>query len=390
MKQRIFGLILIGLIYCFLEMSSLASLQILAKYKNVEYSPSIRHQLSSKSRHKLLSLIKNKTKYITCSRELGWSLIPGGTSDNKKYHANNDTIRSDKEFTLEPPAKKIRIATFGDSFVHGDNVILEETWQKKMLLENENLEVLNFGVGGYGLDQAYLRYLNDGARFNPHIVFIGYMPENIHRNVSVFRPFYIEDTSLPLSKPYFIINKNNELSLIPNPIQSIEEYRPLLKKPKQTLKKLGKNDFFYQTKYSQSILDFSPFVRLFKIFIHQLQPKIISNEYYNQKHDAYKITTKIFDQFYQSAQKNKSTPIILITPTENDVRRYKKTKTKMYQPLLDYFDEKNYQVIDLMGAFEKYDKNKRLYNYFINHYSPKATPFIAKYIIEELEKKNLI
>ena len=48
---------------------------------------------------------------------------------------------------------------------------------------DSNMEVINFGVGGFGLDQAYLRYLEDGIQYKSHIVMIGFMSENIYRNV---------------------------------------------------------------------------------------------------------------------------------------------------------------------------------------------------------------
>ncbi len=40
------------------------------------------------------------------------------------------------------------------------------------------LEVPNFGVGAYGLDQSFLRYQQDAVDFSPHIVVIGFMSEN--------------------------------------------------------------------------------------------------------------------------------------------------------------------------------------------------------------------
>ena len=52
-----------------------------------------------------------------------------------------------------------------------------------------HIEALNFGVGGFGLDQAYLRYLEDGIQYNSHIVLIGFMSENIYRNVIPIVPF---------------------------------------------------------------------------------------------------------------------------------------------------------------------------------------------------------
>jgi hypothetical protein len=46
---------------------------------------------------------------------------------------------------------------FGDSFTHGDEVNSDETWPFR-LSQLLGCEVENFGVGGYGQDQAYLKY----------------------------------------------------------------------------------------------------------------------------------------------------------------------------------------------------------------------------------------
>src|SRR5439155_12092273 len=86
-------------------------------------------------------------------------------------------------------ASVVRIAAFGDSFTHCDGVANSFTWEYLLERLNPALEVLNFGVGGYGTDQALLRYELEGMAFHPHIAILGFLPENIHRVVSVFRSF---------------------------------------------------------------------------------------------------------------------------------------------------------------------------------------------------------
>lgn len=51
------------------------------------------------------------------------------------------------------------MAAFGDSFTHCDEVKDAETWEERLaVLLQKN--VYNFGVGGYGTDQAYLKFLS--------------------------------------------------------------------------------------------------------------------------------------------------------------------------------------------------------------------------------------
>ena len=80
--------------------------------------------------------------------------------------------------------------------------------------------------GGPG--QALLRYRRDGVKFHPHVVLIGFMSENINRVVNTFRPFYFPRSGVPFSKPRFAL-RGGDLVLIPNPLQSEEAYRELLR-----------------------------------------------------------------------------------------------------------------------------------------------------------------
>src|SRR4029450_3534127 len=66
--------------------------------------------------------------------------------------ANAAGMRDDREYELTAPAGKIRISAFGDSFVYGSGVKLPDSWLKQLASLDPSLEVLNYGVGAYGLD----------------------------------------------------------------------------------------------------------------------------------------------------------------------------------------------------------------------------------------------
>ncbi len=105
--------------------------------------------------------------------DLGYTL--GKDKETGLYKTNKQGFRANREYQFLAPKDKLRVATFGDSFVFCDDEKNEDAWP--FVLENsvDNLEVLNFGVPGYGLGQSYLRYLKDGMKFNPDIVFINYV-----------------------------------------------------------------------------------------------------------------------------------------------------------------------------------------------------------------------
>lgn len=162
--------------------------------------------------------------YLMCDSLLGWTNRANAKHSNGMYATNNQGLRWNAPTKLEKDSSTIRIGFFGDSFVHGDDLPLNKTWiylLDSILQKNgHKVELLNFGVGGYGMDQAYLRYLKDGKQFDiDHVVF-GLQLENIRRNLNVFRPNYYPSSRIKLSKPRFTLNEE-DLQLINSPVNSL-------------------------------------------------------------------------------------------------------------------------------------------------------------------------
>lgn len=169
------------LIYFLIEGTCYLSLLLLQKQFGFSYSPNL-SELSENQKRSLEKFLKaKKGEEVNQDSLLGWVSFS---------QANSAGMRDNREYEKVPPPRTIRASAFGDSFVYGADVGVGDTWEKQLTGLEPLIEVLNYGVEAYGLDQAYLRYLKVGTEYNPHIVFIGYMSENIARNVNVFRPFY--------------------------------------------------------------------------------------------------------------------------------------------------------------------------------------------------------
>lgn len=83
--------------------------------------------------------------------------LPGGVDGS----ANIGTFQADGARTsFMYTDKKPRINSYGDSFTHGDQVNDGETWQE-YLAGRLREPIGNFGVGGYGVYQAYRRMLRE-------------------------------------------------------------------------------------------------------------------------------------------------------------------------------------------------------------------------------------
>ena len=145
-------------------------------------------------------------------RELGWSQRPVVADHNAEGF-----ITTGPAPARARPADRLRIALFGDSFTQGNY----RTGWWRVLEEQLNAagvkcEVLNFGVGGYGMDQAYLRWQRDGAPWQPHVVIFGFFAEDCYRNVNLLRLLRDPDSGIPFMKPRFIV-EGDGLRLVNSP-----------------------------------------------------------------------------------------------------------------------------------------------------------------------------
>jgi len=385
MKKFYFWVILVLWAYGVTELVSYGGLLFLSKFRHTDYEPvdivSARHQAY------IRRLVEQKTGYITFSPSLGWSVKSNGSSD--LYRSNARAVRSDREYEITPPHGVRRVSAFGDSFTHCDEVRNHETWQAIMEGFDTNLEVLNFGVGAFGLDQSYLRYMKEGRQFHSGIVLIGFMTENILRHVNTYRPFYFPKTGLPLTKPRFVV-EDRRLALIPNPMKSLDDYNMLLLQPGETLSRIGANDDYYKRRYASSLFDWSPTVRLVRLLVQRGdeeipdEEEIIIDGHYNEKSEAFRVTTKIFDRFYSEVVENQSTPVILVFPNQSDLIRARQNKQQMYSTLLSYFDSAGYRYIDLIEAFD----NAEVEDLFSGHYTPLANSLVAQYLSDYINNMS--
>jgi hypothetical protein len=110
---------------------------------------------------------------------LGWWHVPGSqqhwTSEGDGWVKINAVGLRDVERSVQKPPGVIRIGVFGDSMTEGVQVNLDQTFcqileRKLRERTGRQIEVLNYGVNGYGPLQAYLMYKNVGKAFSPDVV----------------------------------------------------------------------------------------------------------------------------------------------------------------------------------------------------------------------------
>jgi len=119
---------------------------------------------------------------------LFYELRPGSSVviDDSPNAINSLGMR-DREVARQKRSGVFRIAVLGDSLTYGWRVSLEECYVKKLetLLNSRNassdrrFEVLNFGVSGYNTEQELIVLREKVIGFEPDLVIVGFVPNDI-------------------------------------------------------------------------------------------------------------------------------------------------------------------------------------------------------------------
>ncbi len=147
----------------------------------------------------------------------GWALGPGLSNlevfDKKTLSSNSRGLRGSSEHTYEKSAGTLRILSFGDSFTFGEEVSDNETFSYNLEKLLPGSEVINFGVHGYGHDQMLLYLREEGIKYHPDIVILGFVVLDMERNMLSFRDY---------AKPRFVLD-GGRLVLTNTPVPRPEE-----------------------------------------------------------------------------------------------------------------------------------------------------------------------
>ena len=154
--------------------------------------------------------------YDVYSSTRGWTLKPNIRDliawDNKIVNSNSKGLRGKLEYSYNKPANKIRILILGDSFTFGEEVSDTETYSYYLQQLLPDVEVINLGVHAYGHDQMLLYFNEEGIKYKPDIVILGFVYDDMHRNILMFYDY---------AKPKFEL-VNNTLKLKNTPVPSPE------------------------------------------------------------------------------------------------------------------------------------------------------------------------
>jgi hypothetical protein len=130
-------------------------------------------------------------RYTKYDPDLGWvsepnAYLPDMYGPGVYLRTNAQGFRGNQTTDAVVPHGKLRVVCSGDSFTLGFGVDDEHTWCHLLSSLDPRLETVNMGQGGYGVDQAYLRYKRDAAHIEHQVHLLAFITHDFYRMQSNF------------------------------------------------------------------------------------------------------------------------------------------------------------------------------------------------------------
>ncbi len=260
----------------------------------------------------------------------------------------------------DTPARQ-RVAAVGDSFTFGLEVSYEQTWAHHLeLLLGRDVQVLNFGVDGYGVDQSYLRYERDVVPWRPDVVILAVIGDDLRRSMGVYGFLTFPGGEIPFPKPRFVLRDGRAELLaaaLPSP-EFVFSRRSIDELP------FVEYDRSYEpSEWKSRLYDSSHALRLmFSLYpVWHLEP---SDE------ELRAVNREILRAFVERARAEHSTPLVVILPTAADFASESLGRPRVLTEILDA----GVPHLDLIECLRELGADER---FLVLHYTPAANAAIA-------------
>ena len=345
-------------------------------------------------------------RYASAGKDLNPTASRDGTKSGGKNKKQKK--RQQKTFGLGYDAEGARvnpdfadgapaIAAYGDSFTKGAEVAWNETWAY-YLSEMLGRYVANYGVGGYGPDQATLKFrLHPAEAPKPKIAILGIFEENINRVVNRYRSYYQEDSPSFLAfKPRFLPSQDDGPGggpdgsrLLPTPLSEATE------DPKQLAEAVvaaRDHDTFWDRKVEFGFPYSLALGKLALLALGKASGKALPlGSFSGDLWEAPRATATmdaVIEAFVAEAEARGIQPVILFLPrirhqTAEDRDNWAPNYRGYRDALETRYENQGLIVLDLAdAAFQPEDMHVRPFD---GHYSPYGNQVVARFLFDRLE-----
>ena len=118
--------------------------------------------------------------------DLGWAgkpniHIPDMYGRGRDVRLNSQGFRHDYEINQAVEQGKVRFICTGDSFTFGQGVSNGQEWCSILAEIDSQIEPINMGQPGYGIDQAYLHYMRDATTLDHSVHLFAFIGADVER-----------------------------------------------------------------------------------------------------------------------------------------------------------------------------------------------------------------
>lgn len=295
----------------------------------------------------------------------------------------------------DPRASADRIAVFGDSYAAGSEVDDTAAWGNQLALR-AGARVGNFGVPGYGTDQAYMRYLARTADPAP-VVILTHLSEGIVRNLTRNWDL-ITHASHYAMKPHFVLDDRGGLVEVPLMAVSESEYRrsvgldaPFLPIPDENFQPggaAGVTDLAFP--YSIAVLRNMAGYQMRSLFARR--PDFAT--FYQRGHAlrGLEISTAIVQAFQQTARARGQTPLVVLFATRHDLGHHRKTGKFPYENLVDDLNRLRIDHLDFGPILARHVGDGHIPGFFmpLGHYNAAVNTLLAESVFASLQARGAL
>lgn len=310
---------------------------------------------------------------------LGWSHGSWQTDDSL-YFSDGQGFRCGRERFRQKQAGPDRydIVCIGNSFTHGDAVAYEDTWPHLLAVQTGRT-VLNMGVGGYGIDQAVLRFMH--RRPACDTVILGMVSNDLDRSLTSVYNYYQGGIK---TKPKFRFHDSG-YTVLNQPCLTPAEFvrRPASQQAVEVYREIdGYNDYLgKETKWWAQLQS----MRLLFSSIEQMKHRKPSA--YLSDDDRLRYCVSILDVFGKYCKAEGIVPIVLLIDNVNSINDREKSGQNTWKLLatkLDSIGLKHMNAQDEAMTIYKRKPADLIHPVERVHYSPAGHRFLADLIQQRL------
>ena len=329
--------------------------------------------------------------YLMYDSILGWVPRPKSTHTNGLYFANEEGVRRGSiNQNTRPGKKNLRIVLLGDSYTHGDEVPFEQTWgyylEKKLGQMGIQADIINLGVGGYGMDQAFLRWKTFGVKFSADIVIFGFQPENVKRNLNIFRKLYHKLSGMPFSKPRFILT-GNHLQAINSPTVPPDKIVEILMKFDEW--EYQTYEYYYRSQdYEDHFWLKSKFLGAVIEGMDHLGDESKEREFYLVDQEPSRLALTILNKLQTEVERQDAALLVAILIPKWDFHYVRRGQPFPYQDLLEVIKQE-YDTIEPSQGLFHHVKDGHFEKLFSKlHYSAEGNEIVAEVLAEDIAART--